>query len=56
LHSDGTGSFRVRLSEEPKGFDPEGGDEGVKVDLGNGPESLLDFLNAWRKVVRVHFG
>ena len=51
INSDGAGSFRVRLSEEAEGFDPDGGDKGVEVDLDDEHGSLLDFLNAWRKVV-----
>ena len=39
--------------EEVKGFGPVGGDKEVKIDMDNEPESLLDFLNAWREKVAV---
>jgi len=55
INSDGAGSSRVRLSEEAEVFDPEGGDEKVEVDLDDEPGSLLDFLNAWRKVAASSF-
>jgi len=38
INSDRAGSSEVRLSEEAEGFDPEGGDEGVEVDLDDEPE------------------
>ena len=55
IYSDRAGSSGVKLSKEPKGFDPEGGDEGVEINLDDELESLLDFLNAWRKVAASSF-
>ena len=37
INSEGAGSSGVRLFEEAEGFDPEGGDEGVEVDLDDEP-------------------
>jgi len=51
--SDGVGPSGVKFLEEagakPEGSDPEGGDEGVDIDLDDEHESLLDFLNAWQR-------
>ena len=46
INSDGAESSRVKLSEGAEGFDPKGGDEGVKIDLDDEHGSLLNFLNA----------
>ena len=45
----------MRLFEKAEGFDAEGGDEGVEVDLDDEPGLLLDFLNTWRKVITSSF-
>ena len=50
LDSDGVGPSDVRFLDEagakPEGSNPKDGDEGVEIDLDDGPRSLLDFLNA----------
>ena len=55
LSSDGAGPSGVKFLEEarakPKGSDPDGGDEGVDIDLDDEHESLLDFLNTWQRKV-----
>ena len=60
LSFDGADPSGVKFLEEagakPKGSDPEGGDEGVDINLDEEHESLLDFLNAWqRKVAKSSF-
>ena len=55
LSSDGVGpscvKFLKKAGAKPEGSDPEGGDEGVEIDLDDEPRSLQDFLNAWRRKV-----
>ena len=47
VNSGGTSSSRVKVFEEAADSDPEGGDEGMEIDLDKEPGSLLYFLNAW---------
>ena len=44
------GSSGVERLEEVKGSGSVGGDEEVKIDLNDELGSLLDFLNAWRRL------
>ena len=51
MNSNGAGSSEVKLSREDEGFDPEGENARVEIDMDDEPRSLLDSLNTWREVV-----
>jgi len=46
MNSDGAGSSGLKLFGKDEGFDPEGEDVWMEIDLDVEPGSLLDSLNA----------
>ena len=53
VNSSRAGSFGVKLFKVAADSNLEAGDEGMKIDMDDEPETLLDFLNTWRKKVAV---
>ena len=51
MNSNEAGSSEVKLSREDEGFDPEGENARVEIDMDNEPKSLLDSLNTWWEIV-----